>query len=278
MIYDIAHRHDLQIRRAGRRRRAARCACCRATIGGQARAVDSDIELSPRADIVSESDSTFSAIESCEARIDKPHTKLQITLAARVAVERRRRRLRRADAGLGNRRANAAYASKSLARRLARALAFIRAGLRRCSTRRPHYARESFPPGRPILEGAIELTRRIHADFAYDPDATHIATPLAQAFERRRGVCQDFAHIMIAGSARPRPAGVLCQRLSPHLSGARPGAARRRRRLACLGLGVVRAGIRLASISIRPTPSSSATTISSSPSDAIMPTFRRSTA
>jgi transglutaminase-like putative cysteine protease len=61
------------------------------------------------------------------------------------------------------------------------------------------YARQSFPPGRPVLEGAEELTRRIRADFAYDPTATHVATPVAEAFAARGGVCQDFAHIMIAG-------------------------------------------------------------------------------
>ncbi len=60
------------------------------------------------------------------------------------------------------------------------------------------YARESFPAGRPVLEAALELMRRVHADFAYDPKATQIATPLAEVFARRGGVCQDFAHIMIA--------------------------------------------------------------------------------
>ncbi len=61
------------------------------------------------------------------------------------------------------------------------------------------YAATSFPPGRPILAGAIDLMRRINADFRYDPKATLISTPLSQAFEARGGVCQDFAHIMIAG-------------------------------------------------------------------------------
>lgn len=61
------------------------------------------------------------------------------------------------------------------------------------------YARESFPPRRPILEGASELMGRIRTDFTYDPDATEVSTPLAEAFENRHGVCQDFAHIMIAG-------------------------------------------------------------------------------
>jgi transglutaminase-like putative cysteine protease len=58
---------------------------------------------------------------------------------------------------------------------------------------------ESFPPGRTILAGALDLTRRIRRGFAYAPGTTDVATPLAVAFAERRGVCQDFAHVMIAG-------------------------------------------------------------------------------
>ncbi|MDR3463409.1 MAG: transglutaminase family protein [Beijerinckiaceae bacterium] len=61
------------------------------------------------------------------------------------------------------------------------------------------YARESFPANTPVLEGAIDLMKRIHADFKYDPKATVVSTPLSEAFEKRHGVCQDFAHIMISG-------------------------------------------------------------------------------
>lgn len=61
------------------------------------------------------------------------------------------------------------------------------------------YARTSFAAGRPVLEGAIDLMRRIRADFKYDTKATVVSTPISEAFEKRRGVCQDFAHIMIAG-------------------------------------------------------------------------------
>ena len=50
-----------------------------------------------------------------------------------------------------------------------------------------------------MLEGAIELMQRIRADFKYDTKATVVSTPISEAFEKRRGVCQDFAHIMIAG-------------------------------------------------------------------------------
>ena len=61
------------------------------------------------------------------------------------------------------------------------------------------YARQSFPPGRAIIEAAAELMNRIKADFRYDPGATDVSTPAAVAFEARHGVCQDFAHIMISG-------------------------------------------------------------------------------
>jgi transglutaminase-like putative cysteine protease len=59
------------------------------------------------------------------------------------------------------------------------------------------YALASFPAGRPVLEAARDLTRRIHQDFRYDPKATTVATPLHEVLEFRRGVCQDFAHLQI---------------------------------------------------------------------------------
>jgi transglutaminase-like putative cysteine protease len=61
------------------------------------------------------------------------------------------------------------------------------------------YASASFSPGRGILAGAADLMRRIRSDFKYDPKATVISTPLNEVFEKRHGVCQDFAHVMIAG-------------------------------------------------------------------------------
>lgn len=60
------------------------------------------------------------------------------------------------------------------------------------------YARHSFAPGRPVLEGAIDLMERIHADFTFDPAATTVATPVTEVLARRRGVCQDFAHLMLS--------------------------------------------------------------------------------
>jgi transglutaminase-like putative cysteine protease len=61
------------------------------------------------------------------------------------------------------------------------------------------YAAASFPLARGILAGAVDLMHRIRTEFKYDPKATVISTPLDEVFEKRHGVCQDFAHVMIAG-------------------------------------------------------------------------------
>jgi transglutaminase-like putative cysteine protease len=60
------------------------------------------------------------------------------------------------------------------------------------------FARASFPGGRPLLEGVLDLTARIHDEFTFDPKATTVATPLTEVFASRRGVCQDFARLEIA--------------------------------------------------------------------------------
>jgi transglutaminase-like putative cysteine protease len=61
------------------------------------------------------------------------------------------------------------------------------------------YAAASFPAARPIVEGLRDLTARIRRDFAYLPGATDVSTPVAEVMAAKRGVCQDFAHVMIAG-------------------------------------------------------------------------------
>lgn len=60
------------------------------------------------------------------------------------------------------------------------------------------YAAPSFPAGRPLLEAVMDLTGRIHGEFRFDPTATTVSTPPAEVLERKRGVCQDFAHLQIA--------------------------------------------------------------------------------
>ena len=60
------------------------------------------------------------------------------------------------------------------------------------------YGAKSFTAGRAVLDATRELTTRIKADFEYHPGATDISTPLHEVFEGKAGVCQDFAHLMIA--------------------------------------------------------------------------------
>jgi transglutaminase-like putative cysteine protease len=61
------------------------------------------------------------------------------------------------------------------------------------------YVAVSFPPGRAVLAGAAEVMRRIKNDFTYELGATTVTTAPSMSFALRRGVCQDFAHIMISG-------------------------------------------------------------------------------
>jgi transglutaminase-like putative cysteine protease len=60
------------------------------------------------------------------------------------------------------------------------------------------YAAKSFTPKRPVAEAAFDLCHRIYSEFKYDPRATTISTPVEEVLKSRRGVCQDFAHLMIS--------------------------------------------------------------------------------
>jgi hypothetical protein len=49
-----------------------------------------------------------------------------------------------------------------------------------------------------VLAGLIHLSHRVFTDFQFDPSATDVSTPLRRVLELKRGVCQDFAHLMVA--------------------------------------------------------------------------------
>jgi transglutaminase-like putative cysteine protease len=82
------------------------------------------------------------------------------------------------------------------------------------------YAKESFPAGRALPAAMFDLTRRIHADFVYDPKATTVTTQVREVLAHRRGVCQDFAHLMISclrslGLAARYVSGYILNRVAP---------------------------------------------------------------
>lgn len=69
---------------------------------------------------------------------------------------------------------------------------FVRTGIELAD-----FARDCFAPGTPLLVAVSRLTSAIHRQFRFDTEATQVATPLLDVLAQRRGVCQDFAHLMI---------------------------------------------------------------------------------
>ena len=88
------------------------------------------------------------------------------------------------------------------------------------------YARESFPPARPVLEGLIDLNDRIGRDFRFRAGVTTVHTTVAQVLEQRAGVCQDFSHLMIAGL---RAVGLPARYVSGYIRTKPPPGQERRR-------------------------------------------------
>lgn len=76
------------------------------------------------------------------------------------------------------------------------------------------HALASFTAGHPAAEAAIELMRRVNADIAYVAASTRVDTPLAQVWRERRGVCEDFAHLLIGAL---RMLGLAAHYVSGHL-------------------------------------------------------------
>jgi transglutaminase-like putative cysteine protease len=60
------------------------------------------------------------------------------------------------------------------------------------------YAAPSFTPERDWLEAVTELMQRIHREFEFEPGATTVTTSVDEVLAQRSGVCQDFAHVMLA--------------------------------------------------------------------------------
>lgn len=83
-----------------------------------------------------------------------------------------------------------------------------------CNSKLAAYALPSFNAGRPLLDAAYDLTQRIYKEFEFDPEATDVATPLTEVLEGKRGVCQDFAHLMIGCL---RSMGLSCRYVSGYI-------------------------------------------------------------
>ena len=84
------------------------------------------------------------------------------------------------------------------------------------------YAKDCFVPGRPIAEASEALMRKIRREFKYVPGSTTNRTSIEDVLKGRRGVCQDFAHLMIGCL---RSTGLAARYVSGYLRTVRPGTA-----------------------------------------------------
>lgn len=85
------------------------------------------------------------------------------------------------------------------------------------------YAADCFPSGRPLLAAADALMMKLYREMKYTPGVTDISTPLLEVLRDKRGVCQDYAHLMIACL---RARGLSARYVSGYLrTTPRPGAA-----------------------------------------------------
>ena len=132
--------------------------------------------------------------------LDTPHDGLMVRAESRVTVIRREPLLKPADSRPWEQvRDSLRYRPKPLAADALDAQRYLYA-----SPRAPRdallaaFAGQVFKPGVPLLVGAQALMELIFKTFTYDPEATEVSTPVLEVLKKKRGVCQDFAHLMIA--------------------------------------------------------------------------------
>lgn len=194
MIYDIRH---VTIYEYGSRVTLSYCALRLLPRDGPGQKVlASNLHIDPAPKEIDER-ACFFGNRLTSMTIETPHRRLTVEASSSVEVER----LAPPDAAATRpweEVRETAYESQSLARQSPALFLHPSRYVPRFPPAR-EYARAFFAPGRPVLEAASDLMRHMRRDFVYDPTSTVVSTPLSQAFEQRSGVCQDFAHIMIAG-------------------------------------------------------------------------------
>lgn len=165
------------------------------SIPGVQRVVASSLTFSPRPERISTFNDFFGNLATEISYVD-PHDSLVIRLTARVQIENLLpaadlspsiAQLRQEIASIWSVDANSPHHFLAASPRVALEPAIT------------DYVGEVIVGTASILEAAKAVCLAIHRDFAYDTKATNVATDPAEAFVLRKGVCQDFAHIMIAG-------------------------------------------------------------------------------
>ncbi|SEP00031.1 transglutaminase family protein [Aquisalimonas asiatica] len=154
------------------------------------------LTIAPRPDYTSER-TDYYGNRVTHFTIQRPHDQLAVTATTDVALEAPADPVAHGQ-GLPWEQAVATTGSGTAATALAVREFLLDSPLVETRPDLTDYARASFAAGQRLPEAVHHLMGRIHRDFAYDPMATTISTPLERVFRERRGVCQDFAHLAIA--------------------------------------------------------------------------------
>ncbi len=193
MIYDIVHRthyayqSDANFSQHLLRLTPRGCAA--------QRAIATEITVSPEPEALARDIDLFGNIEHL-ATVREPHETLEVV--ARSRVDRRNPGELIADASTPWEAArDAALGVNAKPAMTAAPFAFPTA-MTDADSAIEDYARAVLTPGRPVMAAARDLTTRIYEDFDYAPGVTNAETPPAEAFSAGKGVCQDFAHVMLA--------------------------------------------------------------------------------
>jgi transglutaminase-like putative cysteine protease len=131
--------------------------------------------------------------------IHTPHQHLEVTVASQVTIDREEAPQPGAPTTAGTWESAAADLSRCLDPDLRAAYPFsLPSSMIPLLPQVSEWVAPSLQPGRPLLDLALELNQRIFDEFTYASGATDIATPLATVIETKLGVCQDFAHLLLA--------------------------------------------------------------------------------
>ena len=130
---------------------------------------------------------------------ERPHDELQVCAQLRIEVlERPALAFARSPAWESTRDV-LCYSSKPMTAQLLEACRYrFESPYVRLKRSFGAFSESCFPPGRPLMQGVQALMEKIFDEFTFDAEATQVATPLVEVLESRRGVCQDFAHLMLA--------------------------------------------------------------------------------
>lgn len=159
------------------------------------RCLDSRVNISPRADWLSERTDYFGN-RYCYFMLQEPHRELEIDITSRIEVTPGQPE-NALDLGCSILEARAYLEASADENTLLAREFLLDSSMIRASQQLREYAKPSFSADRTLLSAVRELTTRIFEDFTYDPEFSTIATPLHDVLKHKRGVCQDFAHLAI---------------------------------------------------------------------------------